>query len=67
MIRAPLRSILGVVLRVHAVRALGLTFIYALVLGLSIALAYGLRFDFDMPEWIRPNLVSVCTIAVSSL
>ena len=64
MTRSLLRSVLQVLLRVSAIRAIALTLTYAGVLAISLGLAYQLRFDFEVPDWLRPQLVSVCTIAV---
>ena len=64
MIRAVGRPILQRILKDRPVRLIGLTVTYALLLGLSIISAYLLRFDFDIPAWIRPSLLPVCVITV---
>ncbi len=55
---------LNSVLRNHATRTVALTFAYAVVLSLTFLLAYGLRFDFDVPDWLLPTILSVCCITV---
>jgi FlaA1/EpsC-like NDP-sugar epimerase len=64
MIRALGRPIVQCILRDRPIRFVGLTITYALALGLSILFAYLLRFDFDIPQWIRPSLLPVCMITV---
>lgn len=65
MIRALGRPILQRIMRDRPLRLIALTFTYALVIGLSVIFAYLLRFDFDIPAWIRPSVLSVCLITVS--
>ena len=65
MIRAVGRPILQRILKDRPIRLIGLTVTYALLLGLSIISAYLLRFDFDIPAWIRPSLFPVCMITVA--
>ena len=64
MMRAAARSVLCLILRVRSVRSIALTFAYGSVLGLSIALAYQLRFDFNIPDRLHSGLWSVCTMVV---
>ncbi len=59
-----LRSTVGMILREHSARAIGLTLAYGVVLTLSILLAYLLRFDFDVPDWVHVTLLEVCAITV---
>jgi FlaA1/EpsC-like NDP-sugar epimerase len=43
---------------------IALTGAYALVIALSITFAFLLRFDFDIPRWLIPDLHAICTVAV---
>ena len=64
MIRSLVVSFLQIVLRGHSIRLIGLTLAYAAVIGLCITTAFLLRFDFDIPEWVRPNLFQLCAMTV---
>ena len=65
MMASLLRPLLQLLLRARVVRATALAVAYSSVIAASIALAYLLRFDFDVPGWLRPNLVGICAIAVA--
>src|SRR5207237_3727422 len=52
------------VLRFHSLRVIALTVAYATVLGASVVLAYLLRFDFEIPRWLTPDIFSICAITV---
>ena len=65
MIQALGRPILQCVLRDRPIRLIGLTITYALAIGLGMIFAYLLRFDFDIPLWIRASLLPVCIITVA--
>ena len=64
MTRAMINSVLRVVLRVRSVRTIALALGYSAVLALCIFLAYQLRFDFDVPQRLRPSLFFVCSLSV---
>jgi FlaA1/EpsC-like NDP-sugar epimerase len=64
MIRSVIRRALQVVLGVRSVRAVALALLYASLLALSIVLAFGLRFDFHIPEHIHSGLWRVCAMVV---
>jgi len=65
MMRRLVRHILQVLLSGHGVRTLALAIAYAGVLAASIIVAYELRFDFDVPDWLSRTMLSVCAIAVA--
>ena len=46
------------------VRTLALLLLYGACLTASLLLAYLLRFDFDLPTWVRANLVTTCVFAL---
>ena len=64
MMRALIHSVAQIVLRARAFRMIALTLAYAAVLTLCIVLAYQLRFDFDVPERLRPTLLAACAMAI---
>ncbi|MCE9609370.1 MAG: polysaccharide biosynthesis protein [Chthoniobacter sp.] len=46
------------------VRNVVLSLIYGSILTACLLLAFLLRFDFELPEWVRANLVTTCAVAV---
>ena len=63
MIRRILQKIVRVAWR-RRVRTTALLLAYGGVLTACLALAYLLRFDFDLPDWVRLNLVVTCAFAI---
>ena len=64
MSRSPARSVLQLAMRTPSFRVIALVLAYSIVLGLCIALAYLLRFDFDLPDWLTPNFLPLCLLVV---
>ena len=46
------------------VRTTALLLAYGSVLTFCLWLAFQLRFDFDLPEWVRWNLLATCAFAL---
>ena len=65
MIRALIRSLLVFLLRTPSRRFLTLMGAYGTVLGLSLFVAYQLRFDFVVPDHIERHMLFVCAISVA--
>ncbi|MDQ3444673.1 MAG: polysaccharide biosynthesis protein, partial [Pseudomonadota bacterium] len=65
MMRTSIRSLLAFVMRMRALRLLALMCVYGVVLGLGIFFAYQLRFDFNLPDNIEENMLSVCALTVA--
>src|SRR5678815_3715092 len=65
MMRVISRALLAFVLRIPALRLFALICVYGAVLGLSIFVAYQLRFDFNIPDNIEQTMLSVCAITVA--
>jgi len=63
--RALTRSIIVSLLRTPGLRLLALMGAYGAVLGLSLFVAYQLRFDFNVPDNIEQNMLSVCAITLA--
>ena len=63
MMRRILRTILRVAWR-RRVRTSALLLAYGSVLAACLWLSYLLRFDFELPDWVRLNLVATCTFAL---
>jgi FlaA1/EpsC-like NDP-sugar epimerase len=58
------RPILRMFLRTHTVRVISLALLYSFVIGVCITLAYLLRFDFNLPGWLRDNVFNTCAIVI---
>ena len=65
MMRLFLRPILQFVWKVRVLRNLVLAAAYSLVFALSLAAAYLLRFDFDIPAWVMATALPIGATAVA--
>ena len=64
MMRSFVRSVLQFAIRTPSFRMVALALVYSAVLSLCIALAYLLRFDFDLPDWLSRNFLPLCATVV---
>ena len=65
MMRPLLRPILQLVWKVRVLRNLALATAYSLVFVVSLAIAYLLRFDFEIPAWVMTTALPVGATAVA--
>ena len=65
MMRPFLRPVLQFVWKVRVLRNLALAAAYSLVFAVSLAAAYLLRFDFDIPAWVTATALPIGATAVA--
>ena len=65
MTRTLFRPALQLAVRTPSFRVVALVLLYGVVLGLCITLAYLVRFDFELPDWLIRNFLPLCAIVVA--